>query len=304
MGVGSGQFGYGQDLGLINTVSASADVTAAQWAGLVFVLNRALAHQSGSGAQLASGGNINMTAGETITYFANVATAVTTINTNKALSSANGSTTTGATYSPNQSAANGTAAQTFTFTRTVTFASGNAARYFFNSGGKITFTTISAVNNNATQSTTGLTTLMGQISNITNIGGTTNGGRSGTGGTADVANTAIGYWNAGTGGGTSIVKISTAAGTYSGDFIEVKLRTNGLVGSNADVGNIVYLDFTIFSAAEPSYAAPGANPPGTGSTTTNTTTEDAINYTWNHRIDIVYPESTYLTATWGTPTVS
>jgi hypothetical protein len=145
---------------------------------------------------------------------------------------------------------------------------------------------------------------MGQISNITNIGGTTNGGRSGTGGTADVANTAIGYWNAGTGGGTSIVKISTAAGTYSGDFIEVKLRTNGLVGSNADVGNIVYLDFTIFSAAEPSYAAPGANPPGTGSTTTNTTTEDAINYTWNHRIDIVYPESTYLTATWGTPTVS
>ena len=307
MGVGSGQFGYGQDLGLINTVSASADVTAAQWAGLVFVLNRALAHQSGAGAQLASGGNINMTAGETITYFANVATAVNTITTNKALSSANGSTTTGATYSPNGTAVNQTASATFTFTRAITFASGNAARYFFNSGGKITFTHISAVNNNGTQRTTGLTTLMGQISNITNIGGTTNGGRSGTGGTADVASLGIGYWNAGSGSfgsGTSIVKISTAAGTYSGDFIEVKLRTNGLVGSNADVGNIVYLDFTVFSAAEPAFAAPPANPPGSGTTTTNTTTEDDINYTWNHRVDIVYPESTYLTATWGTPTVS
>lgn len=304
MGRGTGQVGYGQDLGLINTVSAAGTVTAAQWAGLVFLLNRALAHQSGSGAQLATGSNINMTAGETITHFANVATAVTTINTNAALSSTNGSTTTGSTFSPNQTAANQTASSTFTFTRTVTFASGDAARYFFNSGGKITFAHISAVNNDGTQRTGGLTTLMGQISNIVNIGGTTNGGRSGTGGTATTANTAVGYWNAGTTPGTAMVRISTAAGTYSGDYIEVRLRTNGVQGSNADVGSILFLDFTIFSAAEPSYAAPGANPPGTGTTTTNITTEDSINYTWNHRIDIVYPESTYLTATWGTPTVS
>lgn len=307
MGVGNGQFGYGQDVSLINTVSASNDVTAAQWAGLVFMLNRALAHQSGTGAQLASGGNINMTAGETITYFANVATAVGTINTNKALASINGSTTTGATYSPNQSAVNQTAASTFTFTRTITFGSGDRARYFFNAGGKITFTHISAVNNNGTQRTTGLTTLMGQISNITNIGGTTNGGRSGSGGTADVANTSIGYWNAGSGSfgsGTSIVKIRTGAGTYSGDYIEVKLRTNGVQGSNADVGSVLFLDFTIYSETEPAFAAPPANPPGSGTTTTNTTTEDAINYTWNHRIDIIYPESTYLTDQWGVPTVS
>jgi hypothetical protein len=303
MGVGNGQFGYGQDVSLINTVSASNDVTAAQWAGLVFTLNRALAHQSGVGAQLASGGNINMTAGETITYFANVATAVGTINTNATVASTTGATTTGATFSQSNSAANGTAAQTFTFTRTITFASGNAARYFFNAGGRITFTHISAVNNDGTSRTGGLTTIMGWISNITNIRGLTNGGRSGSGGTADTANVSVGYWNAGTIGST-MVKISQSAGTYSGDYIEVKLRTNGVQGANGDVGNILYLDFTVFSAAEPAYAAPPANPPGSGTTTTNTTTEDSINYTWNHRIDITVPSTTYLTSTWGTPTVS
>ena len=181
MGVGSGQSGYGQDLGLINTVTVQSDVTAAQWAGLVFTLNRALAHQSGVGAQLASGGNINMTAGETIIHFANVATAVGNINTNRALASATGTTTTGATFSQSNSAGNGTASQTFTFTRTITFASGNAARYFFNAGGRITFTHISAVNNDGTSRTGGLTTIMGWISNITNIRGLTNGGRSGSG---------------------------------------------------------------------------------------------------------------------------
>lgn len=303
MGVGNGRFGYGQDVSLINTVSASNDVTAAQWAGLVFTLNRALAHQSGVGAQLASGGNINMTAGETITYFANVATAVGTINTNATVASTTGATTTGATFSQNSSAANGTASQTFTFTRTITFASGNAARYFFNAGGRITFTHISAVNNDGTSRTGGLTTIMGWISNITDIRGLTNGGRSGSGGTADTANVSVGYWNAGTIGST-MVRISQSTGTYSGDFIEVKLRTNGVQGSNGDVGNIVYLDFTVFSAAEPAYAAPPANPPGSGTTTTNTTTEDSINFTWNHRIDITVPSTTYLTSTWGTPTVS
>ena len=127
MGVGSGAFGYGQNLSQINTVSAAATVTAAQWAGLVYLLNRAIGHQSGSGSQLATGGNINMTAGETITYFANVATAVGTINTNKALYSAQGSTTTGSNFDEGINTSGALSGSVYG-ARTVTFASADAAR--------------------------------------------------------------------------------------------------------------------------------------------------------------------------------
>lgn len=306
MGVGNGQFGYGQDVSLINTVSAAGTVTAAQWAGLVFTLNRALAHQSGTGAQLASGGNINMTAGETITYFANVATAVTTINTNKALFSLQGATTNGSTYSPNYSNGNTASSLTYTWTRTITFASESAARYFFNAGGRIQLTTISATNNDGSSRSGSIVSLINSITNITAIGGTTNGGRSGTGGTATTANVSVGYHNAGL-SGTTMQRISQAAGAYAGDYVQVALRTSSASGSGASgaSGSVVYLDFTVFSAADSTaYAAPPANPPGSGTTTNNTTTEDSINFTWNQRIDITAPESTYLTASWGTPTVS
>ncbi len=76
-GTGWQRAGYGQDTTFLSSVTASSTVTATQWAGLVYTINRALGHQGqtqlGGGV---GGANINMTAGQTITYFANVASAV------------------------------------------------------------------------------------------------------------------------------------------------------------------------------------------------------------------------------------
>ena len=73
---GNGQYGYGQ--GAVATATSGTTVAATQWSTMLNALNRCLGHQSGAGAQL---GPLNYTAGQTITAFANVITANTTINT-------------------------------------------------------------------------------------------------------------------------------------------------------------------------------------------------------------------------------
>ena len=133
-GVGNGQGGYGQSVTLISAVTAAATVTATQWSGLVYTLNKALGHQGGAAAQLGSGANIGIVAGATIAAFANVVTAVDTINTNKLnFNSTRGATTTGS----NLDKVYNTEGSTMTHTITVTFDDADKARYFFNSGGRL-----------------------------------------------------------------------------------------------------------------------------------------------------------------------
>lgn len=282
LGVGNGQFGYGQSVTSINTVAAAATVTATQWTGLLNGVNACLQHQSGAGAALSIP---TITAGGTITYSSILNTAVTTINTNKALATAQGTTSTGSVFSPNFTVASTTAAQTWTFTRTMTFASADQARYFFNAGGQINFVTTSVTNGDATNRSGDWVTLIGtNLVNISAIKSLTNGGRSGTGGTL-VANTAVGYWNSTT-TSANIVVITSTTTSYTGDYVQVGLRHSAAVGPNGDNGTTLYLDFTVYSAAK----ALNFNA--------------SINVTWNHRIDVVYPETTYLTNSWGTVTIT
>ena len=44
-GHGTGLYGYGQDVSAISTVAAADTVTAAQWSGFVYHLNKTLNHQ-------------------------------------------------------------------------------------------------------------------------------------------------------------------------------------------------------------------------------------------------------------------
>jgi hypothetical protein len=179
-----------------------------------------------------------------------------------------------------------TAAQTWTFTRTVTFASADQARYFFNAGGQLNFVTTTATNGDATSRSADWVTLIGtNLGSISAIAQATNGGRSGTGGTANTNNTALGYYGLTT-TTTPIQKITSTTSAYTGDYIQVALRSNGTQGSNGDVGSIVYLDFTVYSASK------------------SLNFNESMNVTWNHRIDVVPPESTNLTNTWGTVTIS
>ena len=295
---GTGNAGYGQTA--LSTVSAASTVTAAQWASLINTLNSTLTHQSGSGSGISA-----TTVGGTINYLSTLSTNIDTSYTNRLNKATNGTTLTGTVYTPGFSQANSTSAYQGTFTRTIAFASGDAARYFFNAGGYINFITTSAVNNDATSRSADMVTLIGtNLGNFTGFGAAGNSGRSGTGGTLTTNATGTGYYGL-TASEVSLSYINATSVTYSGDWVALNYWTSAQNASgNGDKGSTIYIKGYFNSGAQSTYAAPPSNVVGTGTRTVNTTTEDSVNVTWNHRIDVVYPESTNLTSTWGTVTVT
>lgn len=279
---GSGNVGYGQTA-LSQSATSTGTVTATQWSSLINTLNSVSTHQSGSGSGISA-----VTSGSTIAYLSSLSTSLGTVYTNRLNFATQGTTTTGSTYSPAFSAGNSYAAQTWTFTRTITFASANQARYFFNAGGQLNFVTISAVNNDASGRSGDWVTLIGtNLVNISAFRAQSNGGKSGTGGTVNTNNTALGYYNLTTTAQT-IAKITSTTYTYTSDYVQVDVRSNGAQGANGDTGSIIYLDFTVYSQAHDSLHL----------------FNQTLNVTWNHRIDVVYPETTNLTNSWGTVTIS
>ena len=288
-GTGWAQWGYGQDMTLLTSVSSGATVTATQWAGLVYTLNKALTHQGQT--QLGGGplgANINMTAGQTITYFANVGTAITQINTTGNAYYASGTTTTGSNFTAAMSYAGSTTFNTFNTSRTVTFSSANAARYFFNAGGRLQLV-ITATNNNATARSTDFVTMF-----QTQLGGATvfqnsSTPRSGTGGTLLTSNTSAGYYTLSTTPTTyANLTPNSATYTYNNDWVRLNVNSNNPQGTTGDRGTVI--TFTIDSATPAQ---------------TNSNFNDAVNVTVTTRVDIIYPETVNLTtASWGAPVVS
>lgn len=277
MGVGSGAVGYGQDLSAINTVAAAGTVTATQWSGLLTTLNKALGHQSGAGAQLSVP---TITAGGTITYAATVATAVTQINTNAALYAANGGTTTGSTFTTGVSSTTGVNTST---DRYVTFASAQAARYFFNAGGSLRLV-VGYNSGNGSASTLSLQRLIDQNNGII-IYNTSNSGRQGTDGTVNTNTTTIGYRNTNYAAETLITRVYDATGAYTADYSEVNTYTNSNDTTNGANGNQVNFRYRYVVTDHP--------------------WDDTISLNITTRVDIVYPESTYLTTnSWGTPSIT
>jgi hypothetical protein len=276
---GTGSTGYGQTA--LNAVASGGSVSASQWSSLINTLNNMYFHQTGSGSGISA-----VTSGGTIYWLSALASSITTAYTNRSLFASQGSTVTGSVYSPNYTVSATTAAQTWTFTRTITFASADQARYFFNSGGQLNFVTTSATNNDSSTRSADWTTLIGtNFNSLSAIQSLTNGGRSGVGGTVNTAITNFGYYNLTT-TGVTVSKILSLSPTYSGDYIQLNLRSNGTQGANSDAGSVIYLDFTVYSAA------------------TRSSFNQSINVTWNHRIDVVYPETTNLSNSWGTVTIT
>ena len=280
MGVGNGDFGYGQAISAINNVAATNTVTATQWSGLLTNLNKALGHQSGAGAQLSAVAT-SITAGNVITAFSNVATAVTTINTNKALFTAQGSTTTGSTNTWNPTAAATASLGAFVDTN-VNFSSANAARYFFNAGGQINFVCSATDAAGTTRSTT-LRDMVNQIGGLSAFRNTTNGGRTGTGGTV-TQNTSFGYRNLIFNNPQNVVNVDVA-GTYSAHDVLLQLFANNSDTTNGSITSSICFRLYLGAAADDAFGG-------------------AINLTISTRADIVFPSTTYLSNSWGTPTVS
>lgn len=282
-GTGTGDAGYGQTA--LSAVSTGGTVTATQWATLINTLNSTLTHQRGSGSGISA-----TTAGTTISYLSALSTNVNNAYTNRLNFAAQGATTTGAVYSPNITATNNTTYGTATvFQRVVTFSSGNAARYFFNAGGQINLVITSVSNNDGTaRSADAASTIGTYLGGVSAFRAHSNAGRTGSGGTLTTNNTAFGYYNLTS---TNVVtqQVSSASGTYTGTTAQIYYGSNGTnLAGNGDAGSVVNI-FLNFTDSHNNYAG-GFN--------------DTMNITINHRVDIVYPETTNLTNSWGTVTIA
>jgi hypothetical protein len=227
-GVGAGANGYGQST-TVSNVAASGTVAASDWATLTTRLNSMTNHQSGTGT-LATG---FYTAGNVVTYWANVDTALSNIQTNKL--SANTRGTAVPTGLGNPALTNSTTWQTSSTKEfSITFSSTDTIRYFFNAGGLITFY--------FTQATGGTTKSTDWNTFYTNTIGTISFGsnfcsRSGTGGDNLTQNTGTGFHNLTTTYQTLFnIGSTSATADYGLNSMTIEAKVGGaLYGASSNV---------------------------------------------------------------------
>ena len=295
---GSTDSGWGQTA--LSTVSIGGTVTATNWASLVNTL-ASMGSQTGTTITSRSA----PTAGQTISVLAAVATDISSCNTNRANAAAVGSTSTTWTgaAAKTTTTGTGTAAWTITWTQTITFPSADQARYFYNAGGRVYLT--------MNKSSTGLdsdadwNTFIGKVGTISVTGiagsktlagvaytGTTRTG--GTGGTQTTLSTATG-WYALTAGAaaTTTFQLNDDLSVYTGDTVIVTAAKNA--GATT-----LTLTTTWNSTAR---AGAGQNTQISGGTDT-TSPFSSYGTAPTVLCRFVPPSTTYLTNSWGTPTVA
>lgn len=285
---GTTSAGYGQTA--IATVSASGTVTAAQWASLVNTI-AAMANHNGTTITARTA----PTAGTTIAVLSAVNTDITNCYNNRGNAVASGAQYTSWTGTNSKTTTTSGATWTITFTNTVTFADANSARYFFNAGGRIKL--------DVAKSATGQTgdpewndlanTLCGDIYftggaySQTIAGGTYTGTtKSGGTGTPTTLTTTTGYFDLTPGGAATVIyKQFADTAPYTSNYIQHSVA----LGASSNV-----LTFTtVWSASD--------GDPISGGTAASGATPGTAPCT----ICTYYPPSTtYLTNTWGTPTVA
>jgi hypothetical protein len=295
---GTGDSGWGQTA--ISTVSAGGTVTATQWATLV--ANLATAGQQTS-STLTS--RTQPVAGNVIAVLANVATDINTITNNRGNAAASGTEygVFSGTTSKTTVTGSGQSAWTITFTHTVTFASADALRYFFNAGGivrlkygKSSTGTDADPDWNNLAGQCGSISLTGRVnSNSQLIAGTTYTGTTrigGTGGTQTTLATTTGWYNL-TGSPTTIFQLNDAVSPYSTNFI----RTQATATSTT-----VLTLVTVWSDDGTSGAGTTANI--SGGTATNSPSTTITGDAPTTLVTYIPPSTTYLSASWGTPTIA
>lgn len=297
-GTGSGDKGWGQTA--ISTVSAGGTVTATQWATLVANLATA-----GSQTNSTLTSRTQPVAGNTISILTNVATDINTVTGNRGNAAAVGTeygTFTGTT-SKTTATGSGTTAWTITFTHTVTFASANAARFFWNAGGRVRLQY--GKSSTGTDHDPDWNTLAGQCGSIwisgrvngaaqtiagTSYTGTTRIG--GTGGTQTTLATTTGWYNLTT-SPTTIFQLNNASAPYTPEYI----RTTATATSSTVLTLVTtWVDDGSSGAGVSSNISGGTATASPATTITGTAPTTLCTY--------VPPSTTYLTNTWGTPTIA
>ena len=295
---GSTDSGWGQTA--ITTVSAAGTVTATQWASLVNTLT-----SMGSQTGTALTARTAPTAGQTISVLSAVNTDITNCFTNRANAAAVGSTSSTWTGAAAKTTATGTGtnAWTITWTQTITFPSADQARYFFNAGGRVYLTMNKS--STGTDNDADWNTFIGKVGTLSvtgiagakSLGGTSYTGTTrtgGTGGTQTTLSTATG-WYALTAGAaaTTIFQLNDDLSVYTGDTVIVTAAKNA--GATT-----LTLTTTWNSTAR---AGAGQNTQISGGTDT-TSPFSAYGTAPTVLCRFVPPATTYLSNSWGTPTVS
>ena len=284
---------YGQPA--LTTANVGATVTATQWSSLNNTLTSVGNHQA---TTLTS--RTSPVAGNTIAILANVNTDLTSVNSNKYYAYASGSQFTAWTGTASQTAQVGHSniAWTITFTDTVTFANATAATNFWGAGGymKIQFSKTSTGLDADPDWNNFIGTVCGTvyftsdasskvIANVTYLGTKVVGGS----GTPSTLASGTG-WNQLTGNATSIYQQYDTGYTYTSDYVEVT--------ATATSSTVLTLITTWFSAAR---AVSGSSRTISGGSATT-----GITFGTAPTTVVTYfpPEATYLTNTWGTPSVA
>jgi hypothetical protein len=295
---GTTDAGWGQTA--LETVNAAGTVTATQWASLVNTLT-SMGSQTGTAITSRSA----PTAGQTISVLAAVNTDLTNCYNNRGNAAGSGTQvgTFSGTTSKTTATGSGQTTWTITFTHTVTFASANATRYFFNAGGIVKLQY--GKSSTGTDIDADWNTLAGQPGSI-NITGRVNGATQtiaaqaytgttrlgGGGGTQTTLATTTGWYNL-TGSPTTIFQLNSAASPYTGSFI----RTTATATSSTVLTLVT-------TWVQPAVTAPGTTcniSGGTATASPNTTITGTAPTTL---VTYIPPSATYLTNTWGTPTIA
>ena len=295
---GSGDKGWGQTA--LSTVSIGGTVTATSWAALVANLATA-----GSQTDSTLTARTQPVTGNVIAILANVATDINTITLNRGNAAASGTEygVFSGTTSKTSATGSGQAAWTITFTHTVTFASADAARYFWNAGGIVRLKY--GKSSTGTDHDADWNTLAGFCGTI-NLTGRVNGAAqtiaaqsytgttrlSGTGGTQTTLATTTGWYNL-TGSPTTIFQLNSPTSPYEPEFI----RTTATATSSTVLTLVTtWVDDGTSGAGRTANISGGTATDSPSTTITGTAPTTLVTY--------LPPSTTYLSATWGTPTIA
>jgi hypothetical protein len=300
-GTGSTDTGWGQTA--LGTVSAGGTVTATQWAGLVNNL-------SSSGSQTATTltSRSAPTAGATISILSNLNTDLTNVTTNRG--NAAGSGTTSSTWSGSTAKTSGTGsgtnAWTITFTQVITFPSADQARYFWNAGGLVRLDM--SKSSTGTDNDPDWNTFAGYVGQLyisgrVNGAAQTIGGQSytgttrlnGTGGTQTTLATTTGWYSLTAGASaTTLFQLNNVSSPYTGDTIVVTAAVNA--------GRTTLTLVTTWNSTSRSGAGQSTNI--TGGTDTTSPYSGTPGTAPAVICRFIPPSTTYLSNSWGTPSVA
>ncbi len=281
---GTTSAGYGQTA--VATVSTAGTVTATQWATLVNTIASMASHQG-----TAITARTAPVTGNTISVLSAVNTDITNCYNNRGNAAAQGTQFTGYTGTNSKTGTTTGNPWSITFTNTVTFASADAARYFFNAGGtiKIDVSKTSTGDTGDPEWNDLANTLCGDIfitggAYSQTIGGVVYTGTTKSGGTGTPATlaTTTGWFDL-TGTPTIVYKQFADTAPYTSNYIEHSLSATSTVLTIT----------TVWSASD--------GDPITGGTAASGSTPGTAPCTI---VTYFPPSSTYLTASWGTPTVA